>query len=48
MKLWTKSIIYIALSLMCIFTTIGYAVLSDELMVNGAANLSPQLPDVYI
>ena len=48
MKLWTKSLIYIVLSLMCIFTTIGYAVISDELMVNGTASISPQLPDVYI
>ncbi len=48
MKPWLKSLFCISLSLMCLFTCLGYAVLSDNLTVNGRAEASPSLPDIYI
>ena len=48
MKAWMKSLICIALSLMCLFTCIGYAQLGDYLTVNGTASATPVLPDIYI
>ena len=37
MKKWTKALIAISLSLMCIFTSLGYATLTDSLGVRGEA-----------
>ena len=48
MKTWTKAVLCISLSFMCLFTCIGYAVVSGNLSVFGNATLEPSLPDVYI
>lgn len=37
MKTWTKAILAISLSLMCVLTNLGYAVLSDSLGIRGEA-----------
>jgi hypothetical protein len=37
MKTWTKAVLAISLSLMCLFTNLGYAVLSDSLGIRGTA-----------
>lgn len=47
MKKWVKVILGISLSFMCVFTSLGYAALSDKLNVTGEANVTP--PDaIYI
>ena len=48
MKTWSKSLICIALSLMCLFACVGYAQLTDYLTITGNATATPMLPDVYI
>ncbi len=48
MKLWLKSLFFITLSLMCVFTCVGYAALTGNLRIGGSANISPFLPDIYI
>ena len=48
MKTWLKSLLCISLSLMCLFTCVGYAQLTDLLTVNAIASVTPKLPDVYI
>lgn len=37
MKTWTKAVIAVSLSLMCIFTNLGYAALSDSMAIRGEA-----------
>lgn len=39
MKTWTKTLFVIALSLMCLFTCLGYAALSDNLLINGSVSV---------
>ena len=39
MKMWVKAALCISLSLMCIFTSIGYAALNDELTINGSVKV---------
>ena len=39
MKKWMKAVLCLSLSLMCIFSCIGYAALSDDLSVTGAAKI---------
>ncbi len=41
MKTWTKVVIGVALSFMCIFVSLGYAQLSTELTIKGSANIAP-------
>lgn len=41
MKPWLKIIGGVALSLMCLFTSIGYAATSGELEIHGSAEISP-------
>ena len=41
MKKWVKVVLGISLSFMCVFTSLGYAALSDNLTVTGEANVSP-------
>ena len=48
MKPYYKTLICIALSLMCVFTYIGYATLSDNLTVFGSAYVEAAQYDVYI
>ena len=49
MKAWKKATICIALSLMCIFSCIGFALLSDELSISGSASLEASEPEgIYI
>ena len=48
MKLWLKSLLCISLSFICLFTCIGYAAISDGLIINGVAKTTPALPDIYI
>ena len=49
MKTWLKSLICIALSLMCLFTCVGYAQLGDYLTVNGTATAKKVEPQgLYI
>ena len=39
MKTWTKAMLCISLSLMCLFTCIGYAALSSDLQIQGTAKI---------
>ena len=48
MKAWMKSLICIALSLMCLFACVGYAALTSDLNIVGTASAEPVLPDIYI
>ena len=41
MKMFSKIFLGFALSFMCVFTSIGYAALNDELIVEGDANAAP-------
>ena len=41
MKAWMKALLSIALSLMCLFTCVGYAAISDELDILGEVNIVP-------
>ena len=41
MKAWLKVLLGISLSLMCVFTSLGYAALSDTLYVEGQVDASP-------
>ena len=41
MKVWLKALCGIALSLMCLFTGIGYAQISDSLSVVGNSDVVP-------
>ena len=41
MKTWTKAMLGISLSLMCLFMCIGYATLSDNLSISGNASATP-------
>lgn len=43
MKKWTKALLMIALSLMCLFTCVGYAALSDTLTIQGEVEVT--IPD---
>lgn len=48
MKAWMKTALCISLSFMCLFCCVGFAALSTELSVGGAADVTPVYPDVYI
>ena len=48
MKLLLKSMLSITLSLMCIFTCLGYALVSGNLIARGSAQMDAVYPDVYI
>lgn len=48
MKIWMKTLICISLSLMFLFTCIGYAALTTSLRIGGSADVTPVLPDIYI
>ena len=49
MKLWLKSMLSITLSLMCIFTCMGYAQFSNNVMINGSATVQKVEPQgLYI
>ena len=39
MKTWIKAILCIALSLMCVFTCVGYAAVSDSLQIKATAKI---------
>lgn len=41
MKIWSKAILFIALSLMTVFASVGYAQLSDSLQITGMADTIP-------
>lgn len=41
MKLWLKIVCSMALSLMCLFTCVGYAQLSDNLLIEGSVSVTP-------
>lgn len=41
MKAWKKFVICISLSLMCMFTSIGYAAMSTQLTISGSASAEP-------
>ena len=41
MKTWIKAILCIALSLMCVFTGLGYAAISDQLIIEGDLRMTP-------
>lgn len=41
MKAWMKALLSIALSLMCLFTCVGYAAISDEIDIMGEVNIVP-------
>ena len=43
MKSWTKALLFISLSLLCLFTCIGYAQFADVMRVNGTAQ--SQMPE---
>lgn len=47
MKTWAKVAIGMALSFMCIFVSLGYAQLTDELTITGTANAAPP-NDIFI
>ena len=48
MKICVKYLLCILLSLTCLFTCLGYALLSGNLMVSGSAQAEAVYPDVYI
>ena len=49
MKVWTKNALCISLSLLCLFTCIGYAYISDSLAVSGNVELEVVEPEgIYI
>ena len=49
MKTWSKAVLCISLSVMCLFSCIGYAAISDNLMVEGVLSLTPTKPQgIYI
>ena len=49
MKVWQKSLLCISLSLMCLFTSLGYAQLSKNLTIMGEAFIKPSEPEgLYI
>ena len=48
MKTWTKAVLGISLSFMCLFAYIGYAAISGNLTVFGSASIEAALPDIYI
>ena len=49
MKTWLKAMLCISLSLMCIFACIGYAAISNQLVISGTATAEPREPEgLYI
>lgn len=49
MKLWVKTAICISLSLMCLFTCVGYALVSEIFTITGTAQVMPAEPEgIYI
>ena len=48
MKTWRLNLMSIILACMCLFISIGYAVVSSNLFIDGMANVTPSLPDIYI
>ncbi len=49
MKAWIKALIGISLSFMCLFTCIGFALLSRDMMVFGSVDITPFEPEgLYI
>jgi len=44
-----KTLLHVLIVIMCLFVGIGYAALSNNMLVTGSADVSPpELPDVYI
>ena len=41
MKMWIKAILGISLSFMCLFTSVGYAAISNNLLINGNVEVEP-------
>ena len=48
MKSWMKASICMCISLIVCFICIGYAVVTDTLRIDGAANAQPTQYDIYI
>ena len=48
MMMWKKPALVILFSFMCLFTSLGYAEVSQTLRVTGTAQSDPTLPDIYI
>ena len=48
MKTWLKCFICVSLSLMCLFTCVGYAAMTGNLSISGSAEAAAQEYDVYI
>lgn len=48
MKTWTKALLMIALSLMCLFTCVGYATLSQNLVITGNVSADPTIYDEIV
>ena len=49
MKTWTRALLCVALSFMCVFTCIGYAIVSQNLSVTGSVRAeAPEPEGLYI
>ena len=48
MKVWVKVLLGILLSFMCVFTSLGYAGFTSQMLIAGSANLTPAQYDIYI
>ena len=48
MRIIKKCSVYVLMLVVCIFLCVGYASLTNDMIIHGSVELSPPMPDVYI